>query len=338
MPPSSTVSKDHTLRPAETTTPAAACRDGGANNDYAAALAMLDLFASVGATRFDVTWTNSANKPRRPLSLRKKLQALGGGMPQPENDDWLNSVYIAGLGLADFRRTAGAMLDTASADRLNLIIRPEGSGVWFIQLDDLTAGTLASLPRAMFLIIETSPGSFQAWLAMPGDHDKEFARRVRRAARTDLSATGATRIAGSCNFKDKYAPHFPRVKIREAFPGRMTSAAELDRLGLVAPPGEFVPVSPALPFTSGSRLWPSYAKALEGAPMNRKGTGPDRSRADYWWCFLAIAWGHSIDATAERLMEESVKAREYGKSYAEHTASHAASAVERRRQPPRRSG
>ena len=55
MPPSSTVSKDHTLRPAETTTPAAACRDGGANNDYAAALAMLDLFASVGATRIDVT-------------------------------------------------------------------------------------------------------------------------------------------------------------------------------------------------------------------------------------------------------------------------------------------
>ena len=226
------------------------------------------------------------------------------------------------------------MLDTANADRLNLIIRPEGARVWFIQLDDLGAEKLAHLPPAMFLVIETSPGNFQAWLALPGDHDKEFSHRVRKAAGTDISATGATRIAGSLNFKDKHAPNFPRVQIREAIPGRMTSAAELDRLGLVAPPEDYAPLSSPLPSVTAGRLWPSYAKALDGAPLNLEGSGPDRSRADYWWCFLAIAWGHGVDETANRLLQESVKARENGKSYAEYTARNAALAVERRRQLP----
>ena len=48
----------------------------------------------------------------------------------------------------------------------------------------------------------------------------------------------------------------------------------------------------------------------------------------------AITWGFGGDDTAERLMEESDKARANGKSYAELTARNAALAAERRR--PRR--
>jgi len=51
---------------------------------------------------------------------------------------------------------------------------------------------------------------------MLGEHDREFARRVRRGAGADITASGATKIAGSLNLKDKYAPDFPRVTIREA--------------------------------------------------------------------------------------------------------------------------
>jgi hypothetical protein len=184
----------------------------------------------------------------------------------------------------------------------------------------------------MFLIIEISPANHQAWLVMRGEHDREFARRVRRGAGADLTASGATKIAGSLNFKDKYAPDFPRVTIREAQPGRITSPAELERMGLVAPPEHFASVSPRGRFSRGTDKWPIYAKALAGAPRNRDGSGPDRSRADYWWCFLAIQWGHDVDATAARLLQESPKAREDGKSYALHTARQAAAAVERRQQ------
>jgi hypothetical protein len=71
--------------------------------------------------------------------------------------------------------------------------------------------------------------------------------------------------------------------------------------------------------------------SLDKAPRNRDGSGPDRSRADYWWCFLAIQWGHDVIATADRLLEESRKAREKGHSYALQAARQASAAVERRR-------
>ena len=68
------------------------------------------------------------------------------------------------------------------------------------------------------------------------------------------------------------------------------------------------------------------------APRNRDNSGPDRSRADYVWCMIAISWGHDVDDTAAHLLQESRKAREEGQSYALQTARQAADAVERRRQ------
>jgi RepB DNA-primase from phage plasmid len=307
----------------------------GTDTPLAAARRMLDIFASVGAERLHVTWTNSAGHLRRPRSLRTALQALGGPPPQTDNEGWLDAVHIAGISAADLGRTIPALLDTANADRLNLTIWPRGRGVRFIQFDDLAADKLPALTAAMFLILETSPGNHQAWLALLGEHDREFARRVRRSAGADLTASGATKIAGSLNFKDKYAPDFPRMMIREAQHGRLTSPAELDCIGLVAPLEKFAPLSPARPFSCGTDKWPSYDLCLDKAPRNRDGTGPDRSRADYVWCMIAISWGHGVDDTAARLLQESRKAREEGPSYATQTARQAAAAVERRRQQPK---
>ncbi|MBV8478020.1 MAG: hypothetical protein JOZ36_15260 [Acidobacteria bacterium] len=321
----------------------------GTDTHLAQARRMLDIFASVGAERFHVTWTNSGGDPRRPRSLRAALQSLSGPLPYTDNEDWLDAIHIAGISAADLGRTLPALLDTANADRLNLTIRPRGSGVRFIQLDDLTTddhqiattssgglgfGTwqMIDLASVSFIIIQTSPGKYQAWLAMPGEHDREFARRVKRAVGADLNASGATKIAGSLNFKDKYVPNFPRVTIRYSQPGCLTSPDELERMGLVAPLETFAPLSPARPLSRGTDKWPSYSKCLDGAPRNRGGSGPDRSRADYWFCFLAIQWGHGENDAAERLMQESTKAREKGKSYAAQTAHQAATAVERRRQ------
>jgi hypothetical protein len=268
-----------------------------------AARAMLDTFASVGATSFNLTWTNSAGEPRR---SRK------------------------GVSLAEITHTMPGMLDSAIADRRNLIVRPYGTGISFIQLDDLTADKLPRIAPAQFLLIETSPGSYQAWLALPGTHNKEFARRVRRGAGADLTASGATRVAGSLNFKDKYAPDFPRVVIRDARPGRKVIVAELEQLGLVAAPDDFAPLPPAL--SASPYRWPSYADTLAGAPRNRAGDGPDRSKADFVFAMTCISWGFEIEETAARLMAESQKAREEGKSYADGTAKNAAIAVQKRRQ------
>jgi hypothetical protein len=89
--------------------------------------------------------------------------------------------------------------------------------------------------------------------ARPGIRSPGAARRRR-----DITASGATKIAGSLNFKDKYAPDFPRVTIREAQLGRVTSSAGLERMGLVAPPEAFAPLSPARPLSRGADKWPRH--------------------------------------------------------------------------------
>jgi hypothetical protein len=82
--------------------------------------------------------------------------------------------------------------------------------------------------------LETSPGNYQAWVALDaGSCDKDFARRLRKGAGGDDTASGATRIAGSLNFKEKYAPGFPRVRMSHSTPGLMTTASDLESRGLV---------------------------------------------------------------------------------------------------------
>jgi hypothetical protein len=281
----------------------------GTDTPLAAARRMLDIFASVGADRFDMTWTNRAGDKEE---------------------------FRRGVSQAELAGTLPQMLDSAIARERNLIVRPHGPGAAFLQLDDLTADKLPPLAPAVFLILETSRGNFQAWLAMPGKEDKDFARRLRRGTGADATASGATRISGSVNFKEKYAPTFPRVRIREARAGHLTNVAELEQLGLVAPPEELPPLRVAPARLAGNRQSPSYATALDGAPLDSEGGGPDRSRADFVWCMTAITWGFTVDETAERLMEESTKARANGRAYADLTAHNAALAVERRKQQPRR--
>ena len=198
---------------------------------------------------------------------------------------------------------------------------PHGPGVTFIQLDDLKAADLPRLAPAVFLTLETSPGNFQAWVAIPDAEDKDFARRLRKGTGADPTASGATRVAGSLNFKDKYAPGF---SARRHPPGESRphdQAAELERLGLVAAPEAGAAAArhpcPARDNRRGGRKWPSYARCVDGAPLNSEETGPDISRADFVFCMTAITWGWSVDETAERLMEESAKAQANGERYAE---------------------
>ena len=274
------------------------------------ARAMLDAFGSVGATLFDVTWTTRAG-----------------------DKEW----FRRGMRFADLARTLPAMLDASPGKQRNIIVRPHGPAVTFVQLDDLAPAMLARLAPAVFLTLQTSPGNFQAWIAIDGAEDKDFARRLRKGTGADATASGATRVAGSLNFKDKYAPKFPRVAIGQVNTGRIVTAHELERLGLVA-----AQQAPALPRVSparmrpgpGNRKWPSYARCVEGAPLNSDKSGPDVSRADFVWCMTAIDWGWSVDETAAKLSEESVKARENGEAYAALTARNAAAAVARGRGKP----
>jgi RepB DNA-primase from phage plasmid len=229
----------------------------------------------------------------------------------------------------------------------NLIIRPTGPDIAFVQLDDLSAEQLDRVRPAAFIIHATSRGNHQAWIAVSGvpagkEQFKEFMRRVRKAVGgNDKSASHATRIAGTENFKVKYSPEYPTVQIIHAMPGRVMTPEKLQEIGLLADPESvksFV-ADTHIGRKSGtfsSRPWPSYEKALAGAPPNKSGTGPDRSQADYWFCYLAQQWGRSMEETEQKLLEVSPKARYQAENgdpgYARITAQNAAAAVERGRQ------
>lgn len=263
---------------------------------------MLDAFASVGATYFDVTFLDIDGRKRgfRPQQstrgLKHSLPLLFPGLMQRQN---------------------------------SLVVRPVSDTTTLIQLDDLNAETLAPLRAVSFLSLRTSPGNFQSWVAVTGLGDpKDFARRFRKGTHADISASGATRVAGTLNFKRKYEPNFPTVTIAHANPGLVVTPEQLHAPGLVA--AEEPPRVPPRVSPFRSRHWPDYRRCVEGAPPNHGNTGPDVSRADFLWAMMAAQRGKSIDAIAERLMELSPKAQENGELYARRTAANAAEAAIRR--------
>jgi hypothetical protein len=264
---------------------------------------MLSAFASVGAERFDLTFTDAAGE-KVGFCGNRPLDQLRPSMPD--------------------------ILKEAAERRHNIIVRPRSTGATLIQLDDLGEDAAARLRSVSFLGLRTSPSSYQAWVAVAGA-DADFARRLRKGAGADPAASGATRVSGSLNFKEKYVPAFPHVETVHASPGMLVTRAELEALGVVAPPEKTsaaaIPISRRRPDARG---WPSYQRCVENAPPARDGGRPDISRADFTFCLLAIDWGWGVEETAARLMQESGKARENGEAYALRTARNAAAAIERR--------
>jgi len=266
--------------------------------DVKAAAAMLDAFASVGARAFDVTL----------LDIEGREQG-----------------YQSNRGLEELRRSMSKRLEAAARSQHSIVIRPRSTTATLIQLDDFDDEEAERIEQCSFLTIRTSPNNYQVWLAVTDaptgkEAAREFKTRVRRGAGADHSASGATRIAGSLNFKTKYAPAFPRVAITRTNAGSMTTVAALELAGLLAPreepqPPASVPPEPAPPGRkvtgqgTAPRHWPEYPRALRGAPKKEDGT-PDRSLADFMFCKWAVERGHSIEATAAKLAEVSQRARE----------------------------
>lgn len=277
---------------------------------------MLDLFHAVGAMRFHITFTDIRQNPTGFRPAQSLVQVR-------------NSMQSSLLGNCANRGT-------------NVIIRPLSETTQLVQLDDLKADQLERLRPLAFLILVTSPGNHQAWLAisdpLPKKHDaKDFVRRLKKGVgAVDRLASGSVRIAGSLNFKEDYRPEktgqpFPRVTIAEASPGRTVTRAQLEGLGLVAAPEAPKAAASAPVRVSRSRRlkrWPNYEMTLAGAPKSNSG-GHKRSIADFVWCMTAIDWGHGVEETAAELLKVSTKAHENGEGYALMTAENAAAALDR---------
>jgi len=243
--------------------------------------------------------------------------------------------FVARQSKTSENRAMPEILQEAAGRQHNVIVRPRSTAATLIQLDDLGEDMAARLLPVSFLVLRTSPDNYQAWLAVT-DADPDFASRLRKGTGADLTASGATRISGSLNFKEKHSPAFPRVETVHVSPGLVVTKAQLQALGAVAPPEMTTPAIIRTPLRKpNARGWPSYQRCLESAPK-REGGRHDRSRADFTFCFLALDFGWNVEETAARLMQESAKAQENGEAYALRTARAAAAALERRGRIQRR--
>jgi hypothetical protein len=290
-------------------------------SDIREAERMIDLFTSVGArsfvvTKLDVAQTHLWGKPYSAAELRDKLPAM--------------------VRTAAIRRPTICEGKTVSAGE-NLIVRPTGPEVTFVQLDDLTAEQLERLRPVAFLIIATSPGNHQAWIAVSRvskPESKDFIRRVRHAVGdVDKSASGASRVTGTENFKLKYVPDYPTVTIIHGAPGRVMTPERLEEMGLLAPPEPVqAPAYKAPDRVSHDRPWPSYEITLSRTRLKADST-PDKSLADFNWSMICLTGQKSIEDTIAKLLEVSPCAQERvnrgDRGYPRVTVANAAAAVAR---------
>src|ERR1700674_2076434 len=130
------------------------------------ALKMLDVFASVGATHFDLIHINIDGE-KRGFRPRQSLAQLQNSLPR--------------------------LFPGAAERQNNIIVRPLSDKVHFVQLDDLDAAGLGRVGEAAFLMLETSPGNHQAWIAISGlqtpEEAKDFSRWLRKGSGADHSAS-----------------------------------------------------------------------------------------------------------------------------------------------------
>ena len=273
------------------------------SSEVAEASVMLDLFQGLGVQSFSLTFTDDAGR-KVAFRRNRSVELLRSELP--------------------------SLLFTSCEKQLNVIVRPIAvRTLSLIQLDDLSASQLDRVRPFSFLVLETSQENFQAWIAVT-DASANTIRRVKKAAGADLNASGATRLAGSYNFKAKYAPDYPRVRLHSIAPLHAVLESELDRAGLIAPE-DHKPRAPRHASTHryrhGLRLWPSYTRCLTDAPGAKNHEGKDRSAADFNFCLISIDRGWSVETTANQLMAESEKAKSVGFNYALFTAKRAASVV-----------
>src|SRR5689334_813641 len=103
------------------------------------AILMLDSFQLVGADRFALTWTD-INRTKTNYRADCSIDIL--------------RVHISNI------------LIFSAQSRKNVIIRPKPSRHLLVQLDDLAIWEIERIEDAAFLVFQTSPGNFQAWLAV----------------------------------------------------------------------------------------------------------------------------------------------------------------------------
>ena len=192
-------------------------------------------------------------------------------------------------------------------DGRNIYIRPKGEH-HLSMVDDLTQEAIAQMKLRGFspaVVVETSPGNFQAWLKHPEKLDKEMgtaaARELAERFGGDIGAADWRhygRLSGFTNRKEKYRDPatglHPFVRLVEAGGAVYPEAAQfLKEVGQRVENRHQVECQRAA-FRVTVHVPPvSQMKSIDGFRGDPK-YGGDGSRIDLAYAIYAIAHGHTV--------------------------------------------
>jgi hypothetical protein len=239
-----------------------------------------------------------------------------------------NKVSDEHLSVREFRRSLPYYLEhNLDNPTHSLCVRPRGPRR-LIQVDDCSWEVVRLLLPFAFLVVMTSPGNYQVWIALADviPDDEEFKAQKRRLYKklnpkkdpkgANGGAHGSIRLPGTLNRKParRYADgESPRVQLLSVQPGRKVSIAELDAAGLLAPPPkgmtpeEVRELKAKLP--SGG--WPDINDYL--------GRAGDRSGPECSWAMASFKRGFPRYAIIAKLKDIGPKASTRDDDYAEQT-------------------
>lgn len=220
----------------------------------------------------------------------------GDEKPEPEMlpRTWDKQTLLRSVGWLRYQNSRGR----------NIYIRPKGEHP-LSMVDDLTAEAIRQMKQQGFepcVVVETSPGNFQAWLnhgkVLPKAESTIAARLLAQRFGGDQGAADWRhfgRLAGFTNRKEKYRREdgrYPFVRLIEADPQRVYSQAEL--LAAMICSEQKTAVRDALrAYTSASRTETTNTrrhKTIEDFRTNPRYAG-DQNRIDLAYAVYALAHG-----------------------------------------------
>jgi len=202
------------------------------------------------------------------------------------------------------------LLVTENNKGRNIYIRPLDKR--FILLDDLERCVLDSLAEIKpCLLMETSPGNYQAWLKLqevPAERSELLQIWRRLAARFNADMASAKpdqigRLPGFYNRKEKYIPNFPLVKLH----------GSLDRFSTWEPCNQDKPEYP------GNNPPPVVKMKTD----DHRKPGKDRSAFDFALACSLIEQGKTDDEIRSYILPRSDKAKTRNDNYLDRTIQNA---------------
>lgn len=234
------------------------------------------------------------------------------------------------------------MAEASKPGRSDIYVRPKGEHNLSL-VDDLNAASIQQMKTAGFVpavVVQTSPGNFQAWLKHPAPLSKELSTAVARELATNFGGDrGAAdwrhfgRLAGFTNRKEKYVGlngQYPFVLLTEHTGKTYESGEQFVACVRAQMEAELAERQKAMHKHHPRPASPSSIKSIDAFRADPR-YGGDGTRIDLAYAVYAVSQGLNADAigSALRTRDLSHKGTERRQAeYVERTIRKALSAVE----------